>query len=232
MRIFELATNNIFFGILVTIIAFEIGIVINKKIGLVICNPLLIAIIIVILFLKISGVEYDTYYKGSSILQQLLTPATVAFAVPLFRQVDVLKKHFKAIIISILCGSSACAVTILILAKVFNISEEVFYGLMPKSVTLAIALGISEKFGGISGVTCVGVVFSGIIGASLALWFGKAFKINNKIALGLSVGTASHAIGTARIMQQDELIGAMGSLAIVIARIVTVFIVPLVQIFY
>ena len=215
-----------FFGIALTLLAFKIGIIINQKTKLVICNPLLIAIIIVIAFLAITGVSYDSYNVGGSMVQFLLTPATIALAVPLYRQLEVLKKNFKAIICAIL-SSVACSVTMFAMAKLFNISEEVYFGLTSKSVTLAIALGITEELGGIAGVTCVAVVVSGIIGAAFVTVFSKIFKISNPIALGLSVGTASHAIGTSRAIQLDELVGAMGSLAIVIAGVLTVVIAPI-----
>ena len=155
-----------FFGIVLTIAAFKIGMIINQKTKLVICNPLLISIIIVIAFLALSGISYDTYNVGGSMVQFLLTPATIALAVPLYRQTEVLKKNFKAIICAILSGSIACAVTMFALAKAFSLSDEVYFGLTSKSVTLAIALGITEELGGIAGVTCVAVVVSGIIGAA------------------------------------------------------------------
>lgn len=216
-----------FFGIALTLLAFKIGMVINQKTQKVIFNPLLIAIIIVIVFLVFTGIDYDTYYVGGSMIQFLLTPATIALAVPLYRQLDVLKKNFKAIILAILSGSVACAITMFAMAKLLNISNEVYFGLTSKSVTLAIALGITEELGGIAGVTCVAVVVSGIIGAAFVTVFSKIFKITNPIALGLSVGTASHAIGTSRAIQLDELVGAMGSLAIVIAGVLTVIIAPI-----
>lgn len=224
--------ENAFFGITLTILAYWFGLFINRKTKLVICNPLLIAIIVVIVFLLITKVDYKTYYEGGSYFQFLLTPATVAFAVPLYRQIEILKRNFAAILIGIASGCISCTITILLLSKAFQISPDVFYGLMPKSVTLAIALGITEELGGLASVTCVGVVFSGIIGAAFVTVFSKIFGIKDKIALGLSVGTATHAIGTARAIQLDEVVGAMGSLAIVISGVLTVIIVPIVCLFY
>ena len=216
-----------FFGIALTLLAFKIGLIINQKTKMVVCNPLLIAIIIVIAFLAITGISYDTYYVGGSMIQFLLTPATISLAVPLYRQLEILKKNLKAILCSIFSGSVACGITMLVMAKVLHLSEGVYFGLASKSVTLAIALGITEELGGIAGVTCVAVVVSGIIGAAFVTVFSKVFKITNPIALGLSVGTASHAIGTSRAIQLDELVGAMGSLAIVIAGVLTVVIAPI-----
>ena len=216
-----------FFGIGLTLLAFKIGLMINQKTKMVIFNPLLIAIIIVIAFLAATGISYDTYKVGGSMIQFLLTPATIALAVPLYRQLEVLKKNFKAIICAILSGAIACSITMFVLAKVFKLPSEIYYGLTSKSVTLAIALGITSELGGIAGVTCVGVVVSGIIGAAFVSVFSKVFKITNPIALGLSVGNASHAIGTSRAIQLDDLVGAMGSLAIVIAGVLTVVIAPI-----
>lgn len=216
-----------FFGIGLTLLAFKIGLMINQKTKMVIFNPLLIAIIIVIAFLSATGISYDTYKVGGSMIQFLLTPATIALAVPLYRQLEVLKKNFKAIICAILSGAIACSITMFVLAKVFRLPPEIYYGLTSKSVTLAIALGITSELGGIAGVTCVGVVVSGIIGAAFVSVFSKVFKITNPIALGLSVGNASHAIGTSRAIQLDDLVGAMGSLAIVIAGVLTVVIAPI-----
>lgn len=216
-----------FFGIGLTLLAFKIGLMINQKTKMVIFNPLLIAIIIVIAFLAATGISYDTYKVGGSMIQFLLTPATIALAVPLYRQLEVLKKNFKAIICAILSGAIACSITMFVLAKIFKLPLEIYYGLTSKSVTLAIALGITSELGGIAGVTCVGVVVSGIIGAAFVSVFSKVFKITNPIALGLSVGNASHAIGTSRAIQLDDLVGAMGSLAIVIAGVLTVVIAPI-----
>ncbi len=219
--------GSAFFGIVLTLLAFKIGLVINQKTKLIICNPMLIAIILIIVFLVVTGISYDAYYVGGSTIQFLLTPATVALAVPIYRQLEVLKKNFKAIILAILSGSVACAVTMFVMAKLLHISDAVYFGLTSKSVTMAIALGITEELGGIAGVTCVAVVVSGIIGAAFVTVFSKIFNITNPIALGLSVGTASHAIGTSRAIQLDELVGAMSSLAIVIAGVLTVVIAPI-----
>jgi len=221
-----------FFGIALTLAAFKIGLVINHKTKNIIFNPLLIAIIIVIAFLALTGINYDTYYVGGSMIQFLLTPTTIALAVPLYRQISVLKKNIKAILLSIFSGSVACAITMFLLAKALHMPKEIYYGLTSKSVTLAIALGITSELGGIAGVTCVAVVVSGIIGAAFVTVFSKIFKITHPIALGLSIGTSSHAIGTSRAIQLDELVGAMGSLAIVIAGVFTVIIAPTIASFY
>lgn len=226
-NLYSALLGTAFFGIALTLIAFKIGLVINHKTKKIIFNPLLIAIIIVILFLSITGISYNTYYVGGSMIQFLLTPATICLAVPLYKQLEVLKKNLSAILLAIFSGSAACAITMFLLAKALNMPDEIYFGLASKSVTLAIALGITSEIGGIAGVTCVAVVISGIIGAAFVTVFSRIFKITNPIALGLSVGTSSHAIGTSRAIQLDELVGAMGSLAIVIAGVITVVIAPI-----
>ena len=224
--------DTAFFGIVVTVLSYWMGIKINQKTKISVFNPLLLAIIIVIVFLALTGIDYDVYYVGGQYFKFLLTPATVCFAVPLYRQVLILKSNLKAMLISIFSGCIACTGSIIIMAKLMNVSEEVLLGLLSKSVTLSIALDITKELGGLQSVTCVGVIFTGIMGGAVATALGSIFKVKDDVALGVAVGTSSHAVGTARILQYSELSGAMGSLAIVVAGILTVFIAPLMAHFY
>jgi len=224
--------ESVYFGIFLTIGCFYIGYLINKKTKIVLLNPLLLGIAFVIIILKIMGISYETYYKGGVVIHYLLTPATVAFAIPLYRQMHLLKDNFAAITVSIFAGCISCLGTIFFLSKAFGISDAVFFGILPKSVTLAIALGVTEELGGLAGVTCVAVVMSGIIGAVFITIFSKIFKIKHQIALGLAVGTATHAIGTSRAVELDEVVAAMSSLSIVVAGIMTVVLAPFVAAFY
>ena len=218
--------ESVYFGVFLTIGCFYIGRLINKKTGNVLLNPLLLGIVLVMAILKLTGISYASYYKGGVLIHYFLTPATVAFAIPLYRQMHLLKDNFAAIIISIAAGILSCAASIVLLSKVFGISQPVFLGLLPKSVTLAIALGITGELGGLAGVTCVAVILSGIIGSVFITIFAKLFNIKDNIALGLAVGASSHAIGTARAVEIDEVLAAMSSLSIVLAGIMMVIIAP------
>lgn len=224
--------DTAFFGIVITVISYLIGIKINQVTKNVLFNPLLIAIAIVIVFLVFTEIDYEIYNKGGQYFRFLLTPATVCFAIPLYRQFIILKSHLKAVLISILSGCIACTVSIIVMGKLMNVSQDVILGLMSKSVTLSIALDITNELGGMQSVTCVAVIITGILGGAIATTLGKIYRIKDDVSLGVAVGTASHAVGTARILQHSELAGAMGSLAIVVAGILTVFIAPLISRFY
>lgn len=221
-----------FFGITLTLFSFWIGSIINKKTKLIIFNPLIIGIAVIIVFLKAFNIGYDEYYAGGSMINFLITPATVAFAIPLYKQVEVLKKNLFAILIAVLSGSSACIVSIFFMCKLMGVSSSIFFGLVPKSVTTAIAIGITEEINGITSVTVCAVIITGILGAVFATTFAKIFKIKNKIAFGLAIGTSAHAVGTAKAMEIDELVGAMSSLAIVVAGVMTVAIAPVAAMIY
>lgn len=221
-----------FFGITLTLFSFWIGSIINKKTKLIIFNPLIIGIAVIIVFLKAFNIGYDEYYAGGSMINFLITPATVAFAIPLYKQVEVLKKNLFAILIAVLSGSGACIVSIFFMCKLMGVSSNIFFGLVPKSVTTAIAIGITEEINGITSVTVCAVIITGILGAVFATTFAKIFKIKNKVALGLAIGTSAHAVGTAKAMEIDELVGAMSSLAIVVAGVITVAIAPAAAMIY
>lgn len=214
--------NSVFFGAVISLVAYEIGLLIKKKFKLAILNPLLLAILGVMAFLVIFKVDYGHYNEGAKYISYLLTPATVCLAVPLYEQLTLLKKNFKAVLVGILSGVVASLVSILGFSVFFGLNHEQYVTLLPKSITTAIGMGVSEELGGIVTITVASIVITGILGNVIAEGVCKIFKIHHPIARGLALGTASHAIGTAKAMEMGEIEGAMSSLAIVVAGLLTV----------
>lgn len=225
----EYLSNSIYFGIFLTIFVYQLAVSIQKKWPLPILSPLLVSMFIIILFLSVTGIPYETYQQGAKYIGDFLTPLTVCLAVPLYRQIRVLKENIAAILISIVCGCLAHIATILLLAKVLGIDELLRNSLLGKSVTTAIALGVTNELGGIQGVTIIGVTIAGILGGVIGPAVLRFIKIKEPIAFGLGMGSASHAIGTSKALEIGEIQGAMSSLAIVVTGILTVVIVPVVM---
>ena len=185
-------------------------------------NPLLISIALVIIILLATNIDYDTYNQSAKYLSYLLTPATVALAIPLYLQLERLKKNFVAIIVSLTAGALTSMGVILIMSVLFHFTHEEYVTMLPKSITTAIGMGVSEELGGIVTITVDVIIITGILGNILAEFVLKIFKISDPVAKGLSLGAASHAIGTAKAMEMGEIEGAMSSLAIVVSGLLTV----------
>ena len=210
--------SSLFFGVLVSLGGYELGIFLKKKTGLAIMNPLLVSILLVIGILLLFPVDYGTYEAGGKYLSYLLTPATVCLAVPLYKQIHLL----TAISLSVLAGTLTSLAGVLVLAVLFRLSHSIYVTLLPKSITTAIGMGVSEELEGIVNITVAVIVVTGVLGNVMGEWILKLFRIENKIAKGLALGTAAHAIGTSKAMELGEIEGAMSSLAIVTAGLLTV----------
>ncbi len=218
----EFLVDSAFFGAVLSLAAYEAGILIKKRFRLALFNPLLIATIAVIAVLAILKVEYRHYNESAKYISYLLTPATVCLAVPLYQQIELLKKNLKAVIGGITAGVLASLLSIFLLARLFSLSHEQYVTLLPKSITTAIGMGISEELGGIQTITVAVIIITGIFGNVTAEFICRFFRIHNPVARGLAIGTASHAIGTAKAMEMGEIEGAMSSLAIAVAGLLTV----------
>ena len=214
--------NSVFFGVFISIITYEIGVLIKKKLKIAIFNPLLISMALIIIFLLIFHVDYDTYESGAKYLSYFLTPATVALAVPLYEQIEPLKKNWKAILAGIFAGAMTSALCVLVLSLIFKLSHKQYVTLLPKSITTAIGMGVSEELGGYVTITVAVIVVTGVIGNILGEFVCKIFRITEPISKGLALGASSHAIGTAKAIEMGEIEGAMSSLAIAVAGILTV----------
>lgn len=218
----ELLNNSVFFAVTVSLLGYEIGLFLKKKTKWAICNPLLISIIIVIGVLLLSHIDYSYYEEGSTLLSYLLTPATVALAVPLYRQLAILKKYGVAIGLGVLSGVITSLVCTLVLAIIFNLNYEEYVTFLPKSITTAIGMGVSGELGGMVTITVAVIVVTGIVGNVMGEGVCRLFHIREKVAIGLALGTSAHAVGTTRALEMGEVEGAMSSLAIVLAGMITV----------
>lgn len=219
-------TENILFGIIISLLAFEAGLFIYKKTKFPLFNPLLIAIALVIGFLLIFNIDVDIYNKGGQFINMFLGPATVVLAVPLYKQLNLLKKHLLPILIGILLGSSIGISAVILLANIFGLEKVLTISLLSKSVTTPIGIEITNQLGGLAPVTVLAIIISGILGSILGPILCKQFKIHDKVAIGIAIGTASHAVGTSKALELGETEGAMSSLSIGIAGIMTVFLAP------
>ena len=218
----EFISGSLFFGMFISILAYEIGLLIKKKWKLAILNPLLISILMVMLFLILTGVDYDSYNSSAKYLSYLLTPATVCLAIPLYRELAQLKKNLKAILVGVFAGVLTSLTSVLLLSIAFGFTHEQYVTLLPKSITTAIGMGVSEELGGITNITVAAIIITGILGNMIAELVCRIFRVVEPVAKGLAIGSASHAIGTARAMQMGETEGAISSLAIAVAGIITV----------
>lgn len=218
----DFTDKSIFFGVMLSLMAYSIGLLLKKKLKLGIFNPLLIAAILIIAFLSITKIDYETFNSGAKYISYLLTPATVALAIPLYKQFQLLKQNTAALIIGIGSGVLSSFLSIAAMAILFQFSHEEYVTFLPKSITTAIGIGISEELGGYVSITAASIIVTGILGSIMAELVFKLFRIREPIAKGIALGTASHAIGTAKAMELGETEGAMSSLAIILSGILTV----------
>lgn len=228
MTLNEILSESVYFGMALSLFVYWLGCKIQKRWKHALINPLLFCMVVIIPLLLLLDIEYETYLYGAKYLSYFLTPATICFALPLYRQFQILKKNVAAVIAGISGGCVAHLVTILSFSFFFHLDEGIRASLLPKSVTTAIALGVSEEIGGIQAVTVVGVSVAGMLGAVIGPALFSIFHIKEPVAQGLAMGCASHAIGTSRAVELGEVQAAMSSLAIVVTGLLTVFFLPLV----
>mgnify|MGYP002646458107 CR=1 FL=1 len=214
--------ESAFFGVVISLLAYELGMLLKKKFGLPIFNPLLISIAVVIVFLAVFDIDYQNYNDGAKYLSYLLTPATVCLAIPLYEQMEALKKNIKAILAGILSGVLTSLTVVLALALIFNLNHKMYVTLLPKSITTAIGMGVSEELGGYVTITVAVIVITGVLGNIFGEVICRIFRITEPISKGLAFGASSHAIGTAKAIEIGEIEGAMSSLAIAVSGILTV----------
>ena len=209
-------------GVVVSLLAYMLGVRLKKIFKVGILNPLLLSIVFTIVVLLVAGVDYNTYEQGAKYLSWFLTPATVCLAIPLYEQWELLKKHYKAVLLGIGSGVVTSLATTLLLAKCMGLTHKEYVTMLPKSITTAIGMGVSEELGGYVTITVAVIVVTGVLGNIMGEVVCKIFRITEPISKGLAFGSAAHAIGTARAMELGEVEGAMSSLAIAVTGIITV----------
>lgn len=215
-------SNSIFFGVLLCLLSYQAGVFLRQKTKIAAFNPLLISIIIVIFVLVMFNIKFEDFYKGSKYISFLLTPATVALAIPLYSKLTLLKSNFKAIMSGLIAGVLTSLISIFVMSLLFGLSHENYVSMLPKSITTAIGIGVSEELGGISTITTAVIIVTGVFGNVSADIVYKIFNITNPIAKGIGLGSSAHAIGTSKALEMGETEGAMSSLSIAVAGIITV----------
>lgn len=215
------------FPVVLTIAAFQIGLWCQKKWKHPLCNPLLIAVILVIPFLLLTGFSTEVYQAGVAKFSWLLTPATVCLAVPLYEQIKVLKHQLLPILAGIVAGTLTALLSIALMCRLFSLDTAISTALLPKSITTAIGLILAEQNGGIAALTAFAIFATGLLGSVSGTVLCKVFRITDPISQGVAFGTASHVIGTSKASQLGALQGAVSSLSLAVAGILTAVLFPL-----
>ena len=213
-----------FFGIFLSILTFESGVWINKKTKSAVANPLLIAVILCILVIKIFRIPLESYYVGGDLITVFLGPATAVLALSIYSQFALLKKYFLPILLGTITGSLVSVSSVYLLCKLFHLGDVMTRSMLTKSVTTPFAIAISQNIGGIPSIAVAAVVMTGILGSVFAPLLIRLFRVKNPVAAGVAIGTSSHAVGTSKAIELGETEGAMSGIAIGMAGIVTVII--------
>ena len=219
----ELFSSSTYFFTALTVIAFSLASILQKKTRLVALNPIMVSALAIIAFLSVLDIPVAVYQDGCRILSYLLTPATICLAISFYEQIGKLKKHLLPILAGVLAGVLCSAGSIYLLSKLFALPDVILLSLLPKSVTSAIGIPLSEEIGGIGALTMAAISITGISGNILAPLYCKWFRLEDPVSQGVAIGTSSHVIGTARAIEMGELTGAVSSLSLTIAAITTAF---------
>lgn len=218
----EFVSNSMFFGVTLSLAAYAVGIIAKRRLKLFIFNPLLVAIALTIAVLLVSGIEYDAYNSSAKYLSYLLTPATICLAIPLYEQYKLLKKNFTAIIVGIASGVLTSLTTIFLMALLFKLGHYEYITLLPKSITTAIGIGLSQELEGYVSITVTAIMITGLFGNIAGDIICKVCGIKHPVARGIAIGTSAHVMGTAKALQMGQIEGAMSSLSVAVAGCMTV----------
>lgn len=218
----DILATSLFFGMGISVGTYLLGVAIKKRVNFFLFNPLLLAIILTIATLLVTGIEYQEYYSGAKYLSYLLTPATVALAIPLYEQVTILKKNPTAILVGIASGVLTSGITIFAMALLFKLGHIEYVTLLPKSITTAIGMDLSAELDGIVPITVSAIMITGLFGNIAGGLLCRILGIKDPIAIGIAIGTATHVMGTAKAMEIGKIEGAMSSLSVAVAGCMTV----------
>jgi len=216
------------FGIAISLLTFQIGSMLYRRTGSVFLNPLVLSMVMIISFLVNFHISFDDYNKGGQFISFFLGPATVILAVPLYKKINLLKANILPILAGITIGSVTGILSIIVMCRMFGLDELVSVSMIPKSITTPIGIELSNQLGGLPSITVAGIVFTGISGVLLGPMICRLFRIQDKVAVGIAIGTSSHALGTTKAVELGETEGAMSGLAIGIAGLITVFLAPMI----
>ena len=219
------------FPVFVTLIAFHIGTLVQKKVKSPLCNPILVAVVLILLFQLVTGMELKVYQAGNSYISWLLTPATVSLAVSMYEQFQILRKNTGVILAGVAAGAISCLGMVLIVGMLAEFAPEMTISLLPKSVTTAIGVPLSEMSGGITPITTAAIVATGVAASVLGPILCKLFRLTDDIAKGVAYGTAGHVVGTSKAMEDSALAGAASSLSLVVAGLLTAVIFPMITMY-
>lgn len=210
------------FGVVISIAFYELGLYLQRKTRSPFCNPYIIAIVSIMIFLKLFGIPYESFAAGGDMIQMFLASLTACLAVSIYSEIRILKEYAVPILLGCMSGVLASMGSVFLLCKIFGMNREMLISLLPKSVTTSIAIGISGAHGGMESITVFAVVISGILGSILSPFLMKIFRMREPVAVGLAIGASSHAVGTSRAFEIGPLEGAMSSLAMGICGMMTV----------
>ncbi|MBP1919981.1 LrgB family protein [Youngiibacter multivorans] len=225
-RLFAL-TKSPLFGLAISFLAYRIGVYVFKRVRNPLLSPLVVSTAIVIFVLVALKVPVENYSAGGAMLSFMLGPSVIVLSVPLYRNFELLKSHYVAILTGIFAGTLASITSILLFSKLLGIDRAIIVSMIPKSVTTAIGLEISKELGGIVPITVVSIFVTGTLGAIMVPLVMKAARLKDPVAKGVAIGTAAHALGTAKAVEMGETEGAMSGLSIGIAGLITVVLAPL-----
>lgn len=227
----EFLANLSWFPLVLTIAAFQVGLWCQKKVKSPLCNPILIAVILVVGVLLTIGYPVDTYQQGTDHISWLLTPATVCLALPLYEQLKVLKKNLPAILTGVVAGTLTSLVSIVVFCRLFHLDTQISVSLLPKSITTAMGIVLSQQNGGIAALSTPVILATGILGSLAGSSCCKLLRLKDPISQGVSFGTASHVVGTSRASEIDPLTGAVSSLSLTVSGVLTAVLFPLACLF-
>ena len=222
----EFLASSAYFGLVLTLAAYQLPRLINRRLGRQVLNPLLFSILACSLVLLALDIRYETYYQGAGLIDALLTPATVCLAIPLYRQYELLRRNIRAVLLSCLAGVAASMAGCAAMLALFRLDASQFATLLPKSITTAIGKSLSQELGGFPATTMVTIIITGILGAVIAPGLLRLFHVTSPLAQGLAIGTSAHAAGTAKAVELGDIQGAASSLAIVVTGLLTVAAAP------
>lgn len=224
----EFLAASPYFGVALTLSVFVLAVWLHRRWPSSFTTPLLLATILIIIILVACGIPYSTYNASAKYITYFLVPVTVCFAVPMYKQLPLLKKHALPILLAIFIGCVCSALSVVIICIVFGLGDVIAKSLVSISTTTAISIGITQKLGGVVALTVSAVIITGVLGASVSDVVCRWMGLKNPIARGLAIGNASHAAGTTKAMEMGQTEGAMSSLAIVLSGLITAVVAPLI----